>query len=75
VEFLSGWKLWHEITRELAKFGNFRDFFGGFLYCLEWLGPSRNYFSKTEGPSALDPMRRDCGAIYKNLKGLLTKMQ
>jgi hypothetical protein len=35
VEFMSGWKFWHERTRALAKIGNFLDIFGEFFECLE----------------------------------------
>jgi hypothetical protein len=53
VEFLSGWKHWRERTGALAKFRVFLGNFGGFLECLERLGPSHNYFSETEGPAAI----------------------
>jgi hypothetical protein len=48
VDFLSGWKFWRERTRALVKIGKFSGIFGEFLEYLMWLGPIRNYFSKTE---------------------------
>jgi hypothetical protein len=52
VEFLSDWKLWHERTGALAKFGIFLrilvDFWSG-------LGPVCKYFSETEGPTIILP--------------------
>jgi hypothetical protein len=53
VELLSGRKCWREKTRALAMFGCFLENFGGFLECLERLGPNHNYFLKTEGPPAI----------------------
>jgi hypothetical protein len=40
---------------------------------LEWLGPNHNYFLETEGHGAILPMRKDRGAIYKNLRGIFAK--
>jgi hypothetical protein len=74
VDFLSGGKLCCERTRALEKTGNFLGIFGEFLECLEWLGPNRKYLSEAEGPAAILPMRRDCGAIYNKLRGLNAKL-
>jgi hypothetical protein len=53
VEFFSGGEFWRERIEILAKFQKISEIFGGFLGCLEGLGPNRNYFSKTKGPAAV----------------------
>jgi hypothetical protein len=73
TKVLRGWKLRRERIGALAKFGKFSGVFGGFLGCLEWLGPNPNYFSKTEGPAAILPMSRDHRLIYKKLGGFFVK--
>jgi hypothetical protein len=70
---LSDWKLWRERTEALAKFGNFSGVFGGFLGCLEWLGPNHNYFLEIEGVVVIPPTSRDRELIYNNLRGFFVK--
>jgi hypothetical protein len=73
VEFLSGWKHWRERTGALAKFRVFLGNFGGFLECLERLGPSHNYFQKLRVLLQFLPMCRDRGEIYKKNRGFGAK--
>jgi hypothetical protein len=53
----------------LRSVGIFWGFLGEFLGYLEWLGPNRKYFSKTEGAAAIFSMSRDFGLIYNKLRG------
>jgi hypothetical protein len=47
--------------------------FGGFLECLERLGPNRNYFLEIEGPAPISSRCRNRGEIYKKNRGFGAK--
>jgi hypothetical protein len=63
-------KLWCKTTGALVKFGIF-----SWILVNVWsgLGPNHNYFSETEGHTAILPTHRDRGTIYKNLRAYSQK--